>query len=66
MFAQARREVRPNRNNYNSGEPSNMSMQAFSKMQLQQQVFELQAALRSKDSLISLMTAEIQNLRWRL
>lgn len=35
-------------------------------MQLQQQVFELQSMLNQKDKLISLMTAEIQNLRWNL
>jgi len=41
-------------------------MQQSSKMQLQQQVFELQSMLNQKDKLISLMTAEIQNLRWNL
>jgi hypothetical protein len=48
------------------GRRDDMAMQARSKVQLQQQVFELQAALKKKDSLIVLMNVEIQNLRWQL
>jgi hypothetical protein len=49
-----------------TGKHEEISMQQSSKMQLQQQVFELQSMLNQKDKLISLMTAEIQNLRWNL
>jgi hypothetical protein len=48
------------------GKHEEISMQQSSKMQLQQQVFELLSMLNQKDKLISLMTAEIQNLRWNL
>jgi uncharacterized membrane protein (UPF0182 family) len=48
------------------GKHEEISMQQSSKIQLQQQVFELQSMLNQKDKLINLMTAEIQNLRWNL